>query len=609
MKTTVVMNRTSTFVWRSASARMIIAGAAMLMLSLLVAPDAHAWWDAKWQQRKKIQLDASTKAADITENLNDVPVLIRLHTGNFSFSSAKADGSDVRFVSSDDKTPLKYHVEKFDPTEEMALIWVKLPHISAGSAQDSIWMYYGNPSAPDGQDAGGTYDMNYVAVYHMAEKDGNPRDATAYANHATGFTGKLGIPSVLGSGAQFSGAGGGQMTIARSPSVNFTKGFTFSSWVRMNQSSGSAHLFSWDDGIQSIVIGLEGGNAYCSLGYGKGSATATPKSAALTPNRWQHLAVVVDPEKRIILYLDGKEASASTLNRAIPSPSADIIIGGAAKGGNAFIGDLDEVQLSNIVRTAGWIRAAFQSQGPDGVLTSYLEEESGGGGGESLTIHLMKVIIRTITLDGWLIIGFLALMGFASLYVFREKIVTLNHAKRVNQTFSQSFRAQDHPFSLVGKEHDFPGSPLYRVYKAGCEELKISTGNKGADVKVGTGLSEKTMNGFKAAVEIEAMYESRKLSAGMVIMNMSVAGGPFLGLLGTVWGVMNTFAGLAESGEANLAAIAPGVASALSCTLAGLLVAIPSLFASSYVTNRIKDMNADVNVFIERFILRLEGEK
>ena len=83
------------------------------------------------------------------------------------------------------------------------------------------------------------------------------------------------------------------------------------------------------------------------------------------------------------------------------------------------------------------------------------------------------------------------------------------------------------------------------------------------------------MNGFRAAVEKEAMYESRRLSAGMVIMNMSVAGGPFLGLLGTVWGVMNTFAGLAESGEANLTAIAPGVASALACTMAGLLVAIP----------------------------------
>ncbi|HXY55550.1 MAG TPA: MotA/TolQ/ExbB proton channel family protein [Nitrospirota bacterium] len=588
----------------------VLAGGLAFFIGVLAVPDAHAWWDGKWQQRKKIQFDTSEKAADIKENLVDVTLLVRLHTGNFTFSGAKADGSDLRFVSSDDKTPLKFHIEKFDPSEEMALIWVKVPSVSASSAQNSIWMYYGNSSAPDGQDKGGTFDMNYVAVYHLAEKDGNPRDATAYANNVAGFTGKLGIPSVLGNGAQFDGTTGGQMTIARSPSLTFTKGFTFSSWVRMNQPSGSSQLFSWDDGIQSIVIGIDNGNAYCSLGYGKGPVTETPKTVALIPNHWQHLAVVVDSEKRITVYLDGKEASASVLNRAIPAPSSDIILGGAAKGGNAFIGDLDEVQLSNSVRTAGWIKAEFQSQGPDGVLTSYLEEETGGGGGESFTIHMMKVIMRTITLDGWLIIGVLVIMGFGSLYIFRQKVAMLNRAKKVNQTFSQSFRDLDHPFSLIDKEQHFHGSPIYRVYRAGCEELKSSSaGNKAKPFELGKGLPEKVMNGFKAAVEIEAMYESRKLSAGMVIMNMSVAGGPFLGLLGTVWGVMNTFAGLAESGEANLAAIAPGVASALSCTLAGLLVAIPSLFASSYVTSRIKDMNADVNVFIERFILMLEGEK
>jgi biopolymer transport protein ExbB len=71
---------------------------------------------------------------------------------------------------------------------------------------------------------------------------------------------------------------------------------------------------------------------------------------------------------------------------------------------------------------------------------------------------------------------------------------------------------------------------------------------------------------------------------------------------------MNTFASLAESGEANLMAIAPGVASALACTLAGLLVAIPALFANSYLVGLIKDMNADVNVFIDDFILRLEDD-
>ncbi len=586
--------------------RIIVAAMGLVFFVSVPVQNAHAWWDGKWQQRKKIQFDASTKGADIKENLTDVPVLVRLHTGNFSFSNAKADGADLRFVSADDKSPLKYHIEKFDPKEEIALIWVKVPRISGGSNQDSIWMYYGNSSAPDGQDSGGTYDVNQVAVYHFGEKEGNPRDATAYGNHAASFSGKLGLPSVVGNGAQFGGSGQ-QMTIARATSLNFAKGFTFSTWVRFNQSSGNAHLFSWDDGNQSIVIGMDDAKPYCTLSMGKGKTLETPRTAALKPAHWYHLAVTVEPDKQVVMYIDGNEAASAKIKGTVPAPSSEIVIGAASKGGNIFMGDLDELELSNTVRSASWLKETVQSQGPDGVLTSVLEEESGGGnGGESLTIQLMKVIIRTITLDGWLIIGFLFLMGCTSLYIFRQKLVMLGKAGKGNDAFLKSFRDLENPLDLLEKDEEFPASSIYTVYKVGCEELNICMKRKGESLKEGTLLSDKVMNSFKAAIEKAAMYESRKLSAGMVILNMSVAGAPFLGLLGTVWGVMNTFAGLAEAGEANLTAIAPGVASALACTLAGLLVAIPSLFASSYVTSKIKDMNADVNVFIDDFILKLE---
>jgi biopolymer transport protein ExbB len=581
-----------------------LAAAFALFFSIAYAQDAHAWWDGKWTQRKQVQFDSSAKAGNVKESLTDVPVLVRLHTGNFSFSNAKPDGSDLRFVSADDKSPLKYHVEKFDPKEEIALIWVKVPRISGGDNKDSIWMYYGNSSAADGQDKGGTFDVNQVAVYHFAEKDGIPQDATSYANHAASFNGKPGLPSVIGDGVRLGDSGPGGMKIAKSPSLNFTKGLTFSAWVRVNQTEGSAHLFSWEDGSQSVVVGIDNGHAYCSAGSNRGQI-ATPKTTTMTARKWQHLAAVIEPDKQITLYLDGKETASVKFKGSIPAPSSDIVIGASARG-NAFSGDLDEVELSNTARPASWMQVAFQGQGPEGAMTTYLEEESGGGGNESLTIHLMKVIVRTITLDGWLIIGFLVLMGCGSVFIFQQKIVLLNKAKKGNDAFTKSFRAIDHPLGLIEKEDDFAGSSLFRVYQAGCEELKLCCSEP---IQSGTGLSERAMNGFRAAVEKEAMYVSRGMSAGMVVMNMSVAGGPFLGLLGTVWGVMNTFAGLAESGEANLAAIAPGVASALACTMAGLLVAIPALFASSYITGRIKDTNADVNVFIDDFILMLEEGK
>ena len=573
--------------------------------SILAVPDACAWWDGKWQQRKKIQFDTSAAGANIKENLTDIPIVIRLHTGNFSFSGAKADGSDIRFVSGDDKSPLKYHIEKFDPKEEIAIVWVKVPRISGGSSQEFIWMYYGNPSAPDGQDAGGTYDVNQAAVYHLGEKEGNPRDATAYGNHAAVFVGKLGLPSVVGNGAQFSGAGE-HMRIAKAASLNFTKGFTFSAWVRINETGNNGYLFSWDDGSQSIIVGLDDSKAYCSLGAGKGQVFTTPKTLVLSPKQWHHLAVTMDPGNRITIYLDGNESVSAKLKEAIPTPTTDIFIAASPTGTNAFLGDMDELQLSNISRVPEWIKAAVHGQGPDGRLTSYLEDEAGGGSSEALTIQLMRVIIRTITLDGWLIIGFLAVMGCASFVIFTQKIMTIRRTRKDNETFSEQFRHVNHPLSLIDKDQDFQISSLYRVYSAGCKELTIWLEKRGSSIKEGEGLSAGAMNGFKAALEKASMYESRRLSAGMIIINMSVAGGPFLGLLGTVWGVMNTFASLAEAGEANLTAIAPGVASALACTLAGLLVAIPALFASSYITGIIKDMNADINVFIDDFVLKLQ---
>ena len=116
----------------------------VLLLSILTAGDAAAWWNDGWQYRKRISLNTTTNGADIKENLMDVPILIRLHSGNFDFSNAQAEGQDIRFVSSDDTRLLKHHIERFDIIDEMAAIWVKLPRLSAQSDQDFIWMYYGS---------------------------------------------------------------------------------------------------------------------------------------------------------------------------------------------------------------------------------------------------------------------------------------------------------------------------------------------------------------------------------------------------------------------------------------------------------------------------------
>ena len=91
----------------------------------------------------------------------------------------------------------------------------------------------------------------------------------------------------------------------------------------------------------------------------------------------------------------------------------------------------------------------------------------------------------------------------------------------------------------------------------------------------------------------------------MVLLTIAISGGPFLGLLGTVVGVMITFAAIAASGDVNVNAIAPGIAAALVATVAGLGVAIPALFGYNYLNTRIKEINADMRVFVDEFVTRI----
>ncbi len=155
--------------WLPASAKFVLYLLLGCTFFSVASPrSAQAWWNDEWTLRKKISLDTSASGANITDAIGGHAVLVRLHVGNFRFGAAKEDGSDLRFVSGDDKTPLKYHVEKFDPLMGEALLWVSFPDIQPGAKQD-IWLYYGNKKAAANGDPKGTYGSETALVYHFAE--------------------------------------------------------------------------------------------------------------------------------------------------------------------------------------------------------------------------------------------------------------------------------------------------------------------------------------------------------------------------------------------------------------------------------------------------------
>jgi biopolymer transport protein ExbB len=142
---------------------------------------------------------------------------------------------------------------------------------------------------------------------------------------------------------------------------------------------------------------------------------------------------------------------------------------------------------------------------------------------------------------------------------------------------------------------------IYRIYHTGVEEIR----HRMSDAEGAKVLSAQSIQAIRASLDGVLVRETQKLNKLMVFLTIAISGGPFLGLLGTVIGVMITFAAIAAAGDVNVNAIAPGIAAALLATVAGLAVAIPSLFGYNYLISRIKDATSDMHVFVDEFVTKL----
>jgi biopolymer transport protein ExbB len=145
--------------------------------------------------------------------------------------------------------------------------------------------------------------------------------------------------------------------------------------------------------------------------------------------------------------------------------------------------------------------------------------------------------------------------------------------------------------------------PLFVIYHEACKEAdtRLKTGEGGRK----TQLSIKSLEHVKRTLESAVASQSIRLESGLILLALAVSGAPFLGLLGTVVGVMITFAAIAAAGDVNVNAIAPGISAALLATVAGLFVAIPALFGYNYLLTRNKAVTANMQVFVDEFVTRL----
>ncbi|WP_159729626.1 DUF2341 domain-containing protein [Methylosinus sp. Ce-a6] len=577
---------------------------------------ASAWWNEDWQLRKKITIDASATGANITDPIGATSVLVRLHVGNFRFSSAKEDGGDLRFVAGDDKTPLKHHVEKFDFALGEALIWVAVPNVQAGGKTD-FWLYYGEKKFGSVADPKGTYDPETLLVYHFNERGAPAVDSSMWGNNSTSV-GQAADGAIIGTGLRLDGRAPLALPASSSLALPSAGAFTFSAWVKPAALASNVALYSRRDSAEALVIGLDNGAPFVEVTNG-GVVQRSAAGGPIAPNSWRHLAVTA-AGGRVVLYVDG--APYSTLDAALPGLKSAATIGGeasadgAAPGGFAgFVGDLDELQISNVARPPGFIKFAAIGQGPDHTkLVSFSVDEETA----SWLSGYLAVILKSVTFDGWVVIGLLTIMAVISWVVMIDRATYLNRQARANERFMDSFR--DIATDLTALDHDddristFGGrisaeqaeamrpSSLYRIYHIGASEIRHRFAANGGRP---TALSGPSIAAIRAALDSGVVKETQKLNQLMVVLTIAISGGPFLGLLGTVVGVMITFAAIATSGDVNVNAIAPGIAAALVATVAGLGVAIPALFGYNYLISRIKDLTSDIHVFVDEFVTKM----
>jgi biopolymer transport protein ExbB len=361
---------------------------------------------------------------------------------------------------------------------------------------------------------------------------------------------------------------------------------------------------------------MESGQAWASYTDAEGVQTETPP-IAVTADKWQQIALTVGAN-RIALLLDGMERQ--SLQLSVPVISGELVVGAEDEFQPGFVGELDEVQVSRVLRSADWIGAAYRIQGSDKLVRPTEDQnvgsETGGTGGTSY----MGTILNNVSLDGWLVMGLLGIMAVASWIIMTLKTLMLNRMQLDNQEFIQAFRnldparpgaldvapeQEDHEFdgapvlnTLFGRHEHYERSNIFRVYHTGIQEVEHRLGRS---VGANACLTPAAMRVIRAALDATMVRESQKLNNLMVMLTIAISGGPFLGLLGTVLGVMITFAAIAISGDVNIDAIAPGVSAALMTTVAGLVVAIPALFGYNYLATRIRDMTADMHVFADEF--------
>ncbi|HQC42481.1 MAG TPA: MotA/TolQ/ExbB proton channel family protein [Verrucomicrobiota bacterium] len=278
----------------------------------------------------------------------------------------------------------------------------------------------------------------------------------------------------------------------------------------------------------------------------------------------------------------------------------------------------------------------------------------------------MVYIWQQATLETKLVLFVLAIMSVFAWSVMTSKTLQMRRARKLNRIFLEEYRNQKKVLDIFERNVRVEGCPLFNIYREACAVVKarlhpvqppasnpppastpymapqpvlspqpssmgpITTMSLDAGQTMPLQLSSpvpqeqsqpqlelqpqqmqisiKTIEHIKRNMERTVSEEALTLESGLIMLAIAVSGSPFLGLLGTVWGVMSAFSYVAVAQSADLATMAPGVAGALVATVGGLLVAIPSMFGYNWLVHNLRVFTVEMDNFAQDLVSKIETE-
>lgn len=342
------------------------------------ADAAWAGWLANYTTRRKLTIDQLKVDADLT----DFPVLVKLASANFDFAKANPDGFDIRFTAIDGTTLLKYERERHDSVGLKAEYWVKIPAVS-GTVDTEFYIYFRTADTPDGADPTAVWDANHQAVWKMKEAGagvaGEFKDSTINTNHGQGFgPAPTQVEAKIAQGQSFDGVDD-YVDAGNDASLAVNTG-TFEAWIKANPTQTvNARIVEVGENPNRVGLFLQPAttlNFYAIRGNTIIYNFPTPVTA--DGATWQHVVGTWD-SSGAKTYVNGVEVASWTGNAVLTLPATpwSLISAWVGGAGYGFNGLIDEVRISNVARTAAWIKAIFNA-GNDTLLTYGAEEAMAG---------------------------------------------------------------------------------------------------------------------------------------------------------------------------------------------------------------------------------------